>query len=147
MTRLQERRRFLGAALCGTLTAYGGSSSGSDNSQTGPVPDKPAAGRPSYSHSGAFGVGAATDFVAVPSTGLAIVALTNGYPIGIPETLTAQFFDLVQFGSIQRDWGKLYADAFAPMLAPEGSLVGAAPPKAPLPARVLSTYTGAYRND
>jgi CubicO group peptidase (beta-lactamase class C family) len=106
-----------------------------------------AAGRASYSHSGAFGVGAATNFLVVPSSGLAIVALTNGYPIGIPETLTAQFFDLVQFGSIQRDWGALYARALASLIAPEGSLVGAAPPAAPLPARALSTYTGAYRND
>ncbi|SAL11904.1 serine hydrolase [Caballeronia telluris] len=106
-----------------------------------------AANRPSYSHSGAFGVGAATNFLVVPSTGVAIIALTNGYPIGVPETLTAQFFDLVQFGSIQRDWAKLYADAFASLSKPEGSLVGMTPPASPLPARALSTYAGTYRND
>jgi CubicO group peptidase (beta-lactamase class C family) len=106
-----------------------------------------AAGRASYSHSGAFGVGASTNFVVVPSTGLAIVALTNGYPIGIPETLTAQFFDIVQFGSIQRDWASLYGHALAPLIAPEGSLVGVTPPSAPLPARALSTYAGTYQND
>ncbi|MGT2456882.1 serine hydrolase [Cupriavidus basilensis] len=105
------------------------------------------AGRPSWSHSGAFGLGAATSFTVVPSTGLAIVTLTNGYPIGLPETLNAQFFDLVQFGAIQRDWGALFAQALAPMLAPEGSLVGVSPPAAPLPARALSIYTGTYRND
>jgi CubicO group peptidase (beta-lactamase class C family) len=106
-----------------------------------------AAGRASFSHSGAFAVGASTNFVVVPSTGLAIVALTNGYPIGIPETLTAQFFDIVQFGSIQRDWATLYGRALAPIIAPEGSLVGVAQPAAPLPARALSTYAGAYQND
>jgi CubicO group peptidase (beta-lactamase class C family) len=106
-----------------------------------------AAGRPSFSHSGAFGAGAATNFLVVPSTGVAIIALTNGYPIGVPETLTAQFFDLVQFGSIQRDWAKLYANAFASLSKPEGSLVGVAPPASPLPARALSTYTGTCRND
>jgi CubicO group peptidase (beta-lactamase class C family) len=106
-----------------------------------------AAGRPSYSHSGAFALGAATNFVVVPSTGLAIVALTNGYPIGVAETITAQFFDLVQFGSIQRDWAALYANALLPMLKPEGSLVGATPPATPFPPRALSTYTGTYRND
>ncbi|CAB3751896.1 serine hydrolase [Paraburkholderia humisilvae] len=106
-----------------------------------------AAGRASYSHSGAFALGAATNFVAVPSTGVAIVVLTNGYPIGVPETITAQFFDLVQFGSIQRDWAALYAAALLPMLKPEGSLVGARPPAAPLPARALSTYIGTYHND
>jgi CubicO group peptidase (beta-lactamase class C family) len=106
-----------------------------------------AAGRATFSHSGAFGLGAATNFVVVPSTGVAIVALTNGFPIGVPETLTAQFFDLVQFGSLQRDWVKLYGDAFAAFSKPEGSLVGVAPPASPLPARTLSAYTGTYRND
>ncbi|MFC0396846.1 serine hydrolase [Paraburkholderia rhizosphaerae] len=106
-----------------------------------------AAGRDTYSHSGAFALGAATNFVAVPSTGLAIIVLTNGYPIGVPETITAQFFDLVQFGSIQRDWASLYAGALAGLLKPEGSLVGAQRPAAPFPARALSAYTGTYRND
>jgi CubicO group peptidase (beta-lactamase class C family) len=106
-----------------------------------------AAGRASYSHSGGFGAGAATNFVAVPSTGCAIVALTNGFPIGVPETLTAQFFDLVQFGSIQRDWLALYGGAFTEMFKPAGSLVGMRPPGSPFPARALSAYTGTYRND
>jgi CubicO group peptidase (beta-lactamase class C family) len=106
-----------------------------------------AAGRASYSHSGAFGAGAATNFVVVPSTGCAIVALTNGYPLGVPETLTAQFFDIVQFGSIQRDWFAAYSEAFADLNKPAGSLVGVKPPAAPLPARALSAYTGTYNND
>jgi CubicO group peptidase (beta-lactamase class C family) len=104
------------------------------------------AGRAKYSHSGAFGVGAATNFVVVPVTGCAIVALTNGFPIGVPETLTAQFFDLVEFGSIQRDWLTLYGQAFASMNKPTGSLVGMTPPASPLPARSLSTYAGTYNN-
>ncbi|SAK91104.1 Beta-lactamase [Caballeronia calidae] len=104
-------------------------------------------GRPSYSHSGAFAVGAATNFMVVPSTNLAIVALTNGYPIGVPETLNQQFFDIVQFGSIQHDWFKRYNDALLPLSKPAGSLVGAQPPASPLPARALSTYIGTYKND
>jgi CubicO group peptidase (beta-lactamase class C family) len=104
------------------------------------------AGRAKYSHSGAFGAGAATNFVVVPVTGCAIVALTNGFPIGVPETLTAQFFDLVEFGSIQRDWLTLYGQAFASMNKPTGSLVGMTPPASPLPARSLSTYAGTYNN-
>jgi len=104
-------------------------------------------GLASLNHSGAFAVGAATSFTAVPSLNLAIVTLTNGYPIGVPETLNAQFFDLVQYGAIRRDWGAIFTDAFAPLLAPEGRLVGQPPPASPLPARALSTYTGTYRND
>ncbi|GAB2888961.1 serine hydrolase [Paraburkholderia jirisanensis] len=106
-----------------------------------------ATGRATYSHSGAFALGAGTNFVVVPSTGLAIVALTNGMPLGIPETLTAQFFDLVQFGSLQRDWAKLYQQAFLAMSKPKGSLVGVARPVAPLPARARAAYTGTYCND
>ncbi len=104
-------------------------------------------GLTSYSHSGAFGVGAATSFVALPELHLGIVTLTNGYPIGLPEALNAQFMDLVQFGAIQRDWRSLYAQALASLTAPEGRLVGAPAPASPLPARALSVYTGTYRND
>ncbi|SAK80210.1 Beta-lactamase [Caballeronia catudaia] len=104
-------------------------------------------GRPSYSHSGAFSVGAATNFVVVPSTNLAIVALTNGYPIGVPEALNQQFFDIVQFGSVQHDWFQRFNEALLPLSKPSGSLVGATPPASPLPARALSTYIGTYRND
>ncbi|SCU76625.1 Beta-lactamase class C [Cupriavidus necator] len=104
-------------------------------------------GLASYNHSGAFAVGAATNFTAVPSLNLAIVTLTNGYPIGVAETLNAQFFDLAQYGAIRRDWGKIYGDALAPLLAPEGRLVGQPRPASPLPARALSTYTGTYQND
>lgn len=104
-------------------------------------------GLTNYNHSGGFAVGAATSFTAVPSLNLAIVTLTNGYPIGIPETLNAQFFDLVQYGAFRRDWGAIFAEAFAPLLRPEGRLVGQPRPANPLPARALSTYAGTYRND
>lgn len=104
-------------------------------------------GLTSYNHSGAFVAGAATNFTAVPALNLAIVTLTNGYPIGVPETLNAQFFDLAQYGAIRRDWGKIYGDALAPLLAPEGRLVGQPRPANPLPARALSTYAGTYQND
>lgn len=104
-------------------------------------------GLTNYNHSGGFAVGAATSFTAVPSLNLAIVTLTNGYPIGIPETLNAQFFDLVQYGAFRRDWGAIFAEGFAPLLRPEGRLVGQPRPANPLPARALSTYAGTYRND
>ncbi|MGY8524758.1 serine hydrolase [Paracidovorax citrulli] len=105
------------------------------------------AGRPMLSHSGAFALGAATAFAAVPSLGLAIVSLTNGYPIGVPETINYQFFDLVEYGELQQDWPTIIEQALAPVIAPEGALVGAQPPAAPLPPRALSTYTGDYTND
>ena len=82
----------------------------------------------------------------VPSTGIAFVALTNGYPLGIPETLGAQFFDLVEVGSIQRDWYSIFNPFFLEELKPEGSLVGVPPPVNPAPPRPLNEYTGAYAN-
>jgi CubicO group peptidase (beta-lactamase class C family) len=106
-----------------------------------------SAARVQLSHSGAFDLGAATNFVILPSADVAIVALTNATPTGIPETLTAEFADLVQFGEVRQDWRTLYANAFADMDKPFGSLAGMAPPANPTPAKPLASYAGSYRND
>ncbi|MGE0215294.1 serine hydrolase [Mycolicibacterium sp.] len=105
------------------------------------------AGRTQLSHSGAFELGAGTNFVILPSADVAIVALTNATPSGIPETLTAQFADLVQFGEIREDWYALYSQPFAEMEEPVGSLVGKQRPANPAPPGPLSRYAGVYRND
>lgn len=106
-----------------------------------------SAARVQLSHSGAFDLGAATNFVIIPSADVAIVALTNGTPAGIPETLTAEFADLVQFGEVREDWRKLYAHAFADMDKPFGALAGKTPPANPSPAKPPASYLGTYRND
>jgi CubicO group peptidase (beta-lactamase class C family) len=105
-----------------------------------------AAGRMEFSHSGAFAVGAATNFVMIPSADVAIVALTNAAPTGIAETLTAEFADLVQFGQVRHDWRGLYAGAFAPLDRPFGELAGKQPPADAAPPRPLRSYTGSYAN-
>jgi CubicO group peptidase (beta-lactamase class C family) len=105
-----------------------------------------SSGRTQYSHSGAFGLGAGTAFAALPSENVGLIALTNAAPIGVPETLAAEFMDLVQFGEIREDWATLYQQAFAPMNEPEGSLVGKQPPANPAPARPLNAYVGEYAN-
>jgi CubicO group peptidase (beta-lactamase class C family) len=106
-----------------------------------------SAARMQLSHSGAFELGASTNFVIIPSADVAIVVLTNATPSGIPETLTAEFADLVQFGAVREDWRKLYGDAFAEMDARVGSLVGKTPPASPAPPAPLQSYVGAYNND
>ncbi|GJO39613.1 serine hydrolase [Mycobacterium marinum] len=106
-----------------------------------------SAGRTQYGHSGAFGLGAATNFVVLPSEDIAIVALTNAAPYGIPEALTAQFMDLVQYGEVREDWTNLYRQQMSPINTPEGSLVGKQPPVNPEPARPPSDYVGVYAND
>ncbi len=106
-----------------------------------------SAGRTQLSHSGAFSLGAATNVVIIPSADVAIVALTNAAPSGIPETLTAEFADLVQFGQVRENWRSLYAQAFAGMDKPAGELAGKPAPANPAPPRPLASYTGRYAND
>ncbi|MBW0011779.1 serine hydrolase [Mycobacterium sp.] len=106
-----------------------------------------SSGRTVYSHSGAFSLGAATNFVVMPSEDVGIVALTNAAPIGVPEALTAEFMDLIQYGEIREDWAKLYKQAIGWMNNPEGSLAGKQPPADPAPARPLGDYVGVYANN
>jgi CubicO group peptidase (beta-lactamase class C family) len=106
-----------------------------------------SSGRTQYSHSGAFSLGEATNFVVLPSEDLGIIALTNAAPIGVPETLTAEFMDLVQYGQIRENWAGLYKQAIGWMNNPEGSLVGKQPPANPSPPRPLRDYAGTYKSD
>nr|WP_090275714.1 serine hydrolase [Mycolicibacterium komanii]CRL68796.1 penicillin-binding protein, beta-lactamase class C [Mycolicibacterium komanii] len=106
-----------------------------------------SAARMELSHSGAFELGTGTNFLILPSADVAIVALTNATPSGVPEALTAQFADLVQFGEVREDWYGLYNAAFVKMEKPVGSLVGKKPPANPAPAAPLASYVGTYNND
>ncbi len=106
-----------------------------------------SAARMELSHSGGFQLGAGTNLVILPSADVAIVALTNATPSGVPEALTAQFADLVQFGEVREDWLKLYQALMAPMEEPVGALVGQKPPANPAPAAPLASYVGTYQND
>ncbi len=103
--------------------------------------------RAELSHSGAFELGAATNVLFLPSADVAIVALTNATPAGVPEALTAQFADLVQFGEVREDWYALYNNAFVDMEKPLGSLVGQQRPVNAEPHGPLSSYAGVYNND
>src|SRR6478752_7327164 len=105
-----------------------------------------SAARMELSHSGAFELGSGTNFVILPSADVAIVALTNATPSGVPESLTAQFADLVQFGEVREDWYKLYGDIFKQMEQPTGSLVGQRPPANPAPAAPPASYVVTYNN-
>jgi CubicO group peptidase (beta-lactamase class C family) len=105
-----------------------------------------SAGRMELSHSGAFELGAGTNFVILPSADVAIIALTNGTASGVPEALNAQFADLVQFGEVREDWFNLYQQLLAPDEKPVGSLVGQKPPANPEPTASSSAYVGTYNN-
>ena len=104
-------------------------------------------GRVTLSHSGAFSLGAGTNYVLIPSAHVGIVVLTNASPIGVAETLGMEFADLVQFGKVTRDWSAAYAKLLAPINAPFGTRVGKQLPANPAPPLDLAVYAGTYVND
>jgi len=104
-------------------------------------------GRVVLSHSGAFSIGAGTNYVLIPSARVGIVILTNAPPVGVAETLGMEFADLVQFGKVTRDWFTAYAGLLARSNAPFGTRVGKQLPANPAPALDLAVYAGTYTND
>jgi CubicO group peptidase (beta-lactamase class C family) len=104
------------------------------------------AGMLRLSHSGAFDLGAATVFEMLPAAKLGIVVLTNGQPMGVPESIAKMFYDKVEFGAVQRDWFAAYSALFKQVLAPSGELIGKNQPAHPAPAAALATYTGTYNS-
>ena len=104
-------------------------------------------GRMAIAHSGAFGMGAATNYMLIPSLGLGIIVLSNGFPVGLVEAVSASFVDLVQFGTITRDWLSAYGELMKGLTGSVGSLAGKAPPAIPSPPAELTSYEGVYQND
>ena len=93
-----------------------------------------AAARVRWSHSGAFFQGASTAILMLPSANLGIVVLTNGMPIGVPESIGAYFLDDVEAGKSTRDWLTGYGAQFATIMANNSELAGQTPPANPTPA-------------
>jgi CubicO group peptidase (beta-lactamase class C family) len=98
-------------------------------------------------HSGAFNLGAATAVSMLPGEQLAIVALTNGRPQGIPEAIAAGFMDTAQHGSSTVDWLAFTAGVFKQIDESEKPEVDYTKvPANPSPAKANSAYTGTYNN-
>jgi CubicO group peptidase (beta-lactamase class C family) len=105
-----------------------------------------ANGRTSFSHSGAFVLGAATSFQIIPSADIGIVVLTNGSPVGAAESIGMHFMDIVQYGEPLRDWYAGYNALLRSYFDPVGDLVGKAPPAPSQSAQVLEAYAGRYQS-
>lgn len=103
-------------------------------------------GRVTMSHSGGFALGAGTNFLLVPSLDLGIVVLTNAEPIGVAESLTRSFVDVIEYGAPTRDWLQAYGRLLAPLTAPFGETVGKVPPPDSKAADPLASYAGTYGN-
>lgn len=108
-----------------------------------------AAGELFINHSGAFDLGAATCVALVPKKQIGIVVLTNGGPIGVPESIAFAFVDLVNSGKIERDWLATLKPSFDELAAPTyGTRVDYAKKPSPVsPALAATAYVGTYRND
>ncbi len=104
-------------------------------------------GRVRWAHSGAFSDGAATRAVMVPDLDVGIVVLSNGWPVGLAETVADEFLDLVEFGEVRGDRLPEYRSRFAGLLAADRTLNGQPQPDQPTPARRLADYVGNYYND
>lgn len=102
--------------------------------------------RQTFSHSGAFAMGAGTSFTIVPAENLGIVVLTNGFPMGAAEAVGAQFLDLALVGGLTQDWLPAYRAQFDKLMANPASITDPAPAN-PAPALADSAYTGVYAND
>lgn len=105
-----------------------------------------ALGHTVINHSGAFAQGAATFVGMIPASKLGIVVLTNGYPMGVAESIGMQFLDNAEFGEPSQDWWTIYSQAFANIIEDTGTLTGSTPPANPRPAQSLSNYVGTYAN-
>lgn len=107
-----------------------------------------AAGRLTLTHSGAFAIGASTAVYLVPAERLGVVALVNGAPEGVPESLTYAFIDEALNGGQSRDWRALFRGVFADPAA-LGVAMGAdwsKRPAAPTPSLAQRAYAGTYDN-
>ena len=107
-----------------------------------------AQGRLQLSHSGAFLLGTATAVYMLPSEHIGIVALANGTPTGIPESVCLTFLDYFRYGSPQADYLAVLKPIFQAMVdeTQDGSTNYSTEPAPsnPAPAGPLSGYVGTY---
>jgi hypothetical protein len=84
----------------------------------------------------------------LPSEKVGIAVLTNAAPIGVPEAMSASFFELVLAGKVTKDWVKAFRQPFEELMRPAYGTPGySRPPARKSPALALGCYAGAYRND
>ncbi|WP_084727629.1 serine hydrolase [Rhodococcoides yunnanense] len=103
------------------------------------------AGRVEVSHAGAFGLGASTDVVMLPSEQLGIVVLANTAPVGVAETIAAQFMDYAKNGELTVDWAPFVAARFEEIVEHGRSETDYTdPPTSAAPAKPTSAYVGTY---
>jgi CubicO group peptidase (beta-lactamase class C family) len=107
-------------------------------------------GRLRLGHSGAFALGNATAISMVPSEQLGIIVLTNSYPVGVAETMTATFVDDALYGKQTTDWVALFKKIFsdpATLGLDTGFQYAKTRPTAPSAALSNAAYVGNFGNE
>jgi len=105
-------------------------------------------GNKQLSHSGAFLLGTGTSVYLSPSEQLGIVVLTNGTPIGLPESVSLSFLDFFRYGAARTDYLTAVRPVFnsleeeAQNSSPNYSEMK--PPQNASPAKPLKVYAGNY---
>ncbi len=105
-------------------------------------------GRRTLSHSGAFDLGTGTAVYLLPSEQVGIVALSNGTPVGLPESVCLSFLDYFRYGYAKNDYLAVLKPVFAAIVAetqdssPDYSKLP--PPQNPGSPGPLSAYKGTY---
>lgn len=109
-----------------------------------------AEGRLQLSHSGAFVLGASTAVYLLPSEQVGVVALANGSPQGIPESVCLTFLDYFRYGSAKRDYLTVLKPYLGAMIKEtqdsSTDYSTLTPPQNATPAGPLSRYRGTYSN-
>jgi len=112
--------------------------------------EKNKQGHTQIAHSGAFFLGAATAIYMVPEEHIAVLALSNSIPVGLPESICIHFLDLLHYGKAQREYLSLLGNLFSKMIAEDQdaskNYATLAPPESATPAKPLSQYAGTYSN-
>lgn len=106
-------------------------------------------GKLRLSHSGGFALGVATSTILIPDEQLAVVVLTNTYPVGVAEGLTATFMDEALNGKQSQDWFAIYKKVFAdPATLGLGKNFDYSKPPTTISASLKKeAYIGTYTND
>lgn len=98
------------------------------------------------SHSGGFGLGAATTVTLFPAKGLGLAVVANGPPIGLPEAIGVEFTDFIRYGkSTQDDWQKVIEPFIAPHETDENKKYSVAATDQK-PAKPNAAYVGRYNS-
>ncbi len=102
------------------------------------------------SHSGAFLLGAATTVYMIPSKQIGIVVLSNGTPVGLPETVALNFLDDFEFGTPQNDYYTLlrsfFKEDYDGALNSSTNYLAQPAPSNPAPGAPASALAGTYTN-